>query len=387
MDLGGKAVIEDGKILVPVSSLTSLLSQALKVRVDFHLAARRIFLDNPTSRFSAELKSETATLTLSFSQPVAPSITTDGGKMHITFPKEPVLPTAESYTYNDKLFQSLRFQESNGTAEVVVNASAPLLASFGDGGKSIVITAAPSAPALAQSPTATTPAAASSEVLAGAPPAIPIPTASAGQPQTPPGTVHYFVLIDPAHGGEEAGAKFSAKLLEKDVTLALARRLKTELQNRGVNAVILRDQDSDLALDERAIRANSQRAALYVSIHAAAPGGSVRVFTALMPSSPPVKGAFVPWESAQSGSLERSKILALEMVSQLASHKIPAYNGTAPVPPLNSIAAPAIAIEVGPQKLDSPVDSMMQQSYQQSIAVAAAAAIVNSRAKIEAAAR
>ena len=137
-------------------------------------------------------------------------------------------------------------------------------------------------------------------------------------------------------------------------------------------------------VEQRALAANSQRAAMYVSIHAGSPGGSVRVFTALMPSAPPAKGIFVPWESAQSSSLERSRLLAVETVTQLTSHKITAYNGTAPVPPLNSIAAPAIAIEVGPQKLDEPADSLMQQNYQQSVAVAAATAIANARSKMEA---
>jgi N-acetylmuramoyl-L-alanine amidase len=103
-----------------------------------------------------------------------------------------------------------------------------------------------------------------------------------------------------------------------------------------------------------------------------------------MPSAPPAKGIFVPWETAQSTSLERSRLLAVETVAQLTSHKITAYNGTAPVPPLNNIAAPAIAIEVGPQKLSDPADSLMQQNYQQSVAVAAATAIANARTKMEA---
>lgn len=382
LDLGGKAVVEPGRILVPIGSLVTLLPPALKVRIEMHRSSRRLFLDNAVSRFSAELKTESSTLALTFSQPVAPSISTEGGKMRIAFSKEPVLPTADSYTYSDKLFQNVQFVEANGAAEILVNGSAPLLASFTDGGKTILISAAPSAP-VAQAP----PTPAPGMAPAGETPSATTTTqaATTGPAQAASGTVRFFVMIDPAHGGAEMGARFSEKLTEKDVTLAIARRLKAELQNRGVNAVLLRDQDEELTVEQRALAANSQRAGLYVSIHAGAPGGNVRVFTALMPSTPPAKGIFIPWEGAQSSALERSRILAVETVSQLSAQKVAAFNGTAPVAPLNNITAPAIAIEVGPQKINSPVESLTQQSYQQSIAVATATAIVSARAKMEAA--
>src|SRR5205823_7007960 len=65
-----------------------------------------------------------------------------------------------------------------------------------------------------------------------APEPSPQPAATATQPaQTPsenqariPTT--FFVMIDPSHGGTDQGALLGDKLLEKDVTLAFARRLK-----------------------------------------------------------------------------------------------------------------------------------------------------------------
>ena len=50
--------------------------------------------------------------------------------------------------------------------------------------------------------------------------------------------VNFFVMIDAGHGGTETGTRFSDKLSEKEITLLLARRLRTELQNRGMNAVL-----------------------------------------------------------------------------------------------------------------------------------------------------
>src|SRR5579872_6888916 len=48
--------------------------------------------------------------------------------------------------------------------------------------------------------------------------------------------IHWVVLIDPGHGGADAGAKLSDKLAEKDFNLQFARKLKAELQSKGVPA-------------------------------------------------------------------------------------------------------------------------------------------------------
>jgi N-acetylmuramoyl-L-alanine amidase len=202
--------------------------------------------------------------------------------------------------------------------------------------------------------------------------------------------VHFFVMIDAGHGGTETGARFSDKLAEKEVTLAIARRLKTELQGRGVNAVLLRDGDSNITLDQRALASNSQRAGLYVSIHAGGSGTGVRVYTALMPSPAPDAngkkeklGPFVSWESAQTNFLQRSRLVAGNVVSEMGNKEVNASMATAPLPPLNSIAAPAFAMEVAPPTGHPSPDALFTPSYQQAIAVATATAIVNARPKIE----
>jgi N-acetylmuramoyl-L-alanine amidase len=392
----GKVVIEQGRVLLPIRALPAVLSQYLKLHADLHEPARRLFIENAATRFSAELKKADGSLVISFPKPVNPNVSTEGSKIHLLFARDPVVFGADGFTYNDKLVSSINFVEHNGVAEIVVNGTTPLLATFSDGGRTIAISAAPS-PTVAQSPTPTpalvvaqpapTPESTSSASATSAPGTSPPAAALASHGLPANSVVHFFVMIDAGHGGAETGTRFSDKLSEKEITLLLARRLRTELQNRGVNAVLLRDGDTTLTFDQRAVASNAQRAGLYISIHAGGPGTGVRVYTALMPTPEQSKGEklgpFLPWGTAQAGFLERSRLVAASVVAEMGNKDVNALMTTAPVPPLNSIAAPAFAMEVAPPKSDATPDSLFTPSYQQAIAVATATAIVNARPKIE----
>ncbi len=77
------------------------------------------------------------------------------------------------------------------------------------------------------------------------------------------------VAVDAGHGGEKDGAPGICGLLEKDLTLVLAREVKELLNASGkAKAVLTRNSDTDLSLDERAKIANRAGATLFVSIHA-----------------------------------------------------------------------------------------------------------------------
>jgi N-acetylmuramoyl-L-alanine amidase len=77
------------------------------------------------------------------------------------------------------------------------------------------------------------------------------------------------IVIDPGHGGKDPGARGVGGILEKDVVLAVARRLRDDLQRLpGIDVVLTRDSDVFLSLEERTARANAERADLFVSIHA-----------------------------------------------------------------------------------------------------------------------
>jgi N-acetylmuramoyl-L-alanine amidase len=77
------------------------------------------------------------------------------------------------------------------------------------------------------------------------------------------------VAIDAGHGGEDPGAKGRHGTYEKDVTLSIARRLKTLVDAEpNMRGVLIRDGDYYVALQERVTKARRVRADLFVSIHA-----------------------------------------------------------------------------------------------------------------------
>jgi len=78
-----------------------------------------------------------------------------------------------------------------------------------------------------------------------------------------------IVAVDAGHGGEDGGARGPRRVLEKHVTLAVARALVEEL-NRipGVRGVLTRDGDYFIPLHDRYHMAEKMKADVFVSIHA-----------------------------------------------------------------------------------------------------------------------
>lgn len=77
------------------------------------------------------------------------------------------------------------------------------------------------------------------------------------------------VVIDPGHGGANTGAKGPGGILEKDLTLAVSRRLARMLREElGCRVVLTRETDRALSLPERTAIANREHAGLFVSVHA-----------------------------------------------------------------------------------------------------------------------
>jgi N-acetylmuramoyl-L-alanine amidase len=84
------------------------------------------------------------------------------------------------------------------------------------------------------------------------------------------------IVIDPGHGGHDAGAVGPGGLQEKELSLDIARRVAALLQEElGVRVVLTRGRDQFVELRERTALANRERADLFLSIHVnAAPDGT-----------------------------------------------------------------------------------------------------------------
>jgi len=97
-------------------------------------------------------------------------------------------------------------------------------------------------------------------------------------PPPPPRPPPPIVVLDPGHGGSNAGAR-GPGLDEKRLTLALAGRVADRLRARGVDARLTRTDDRTLTLRQRVDLANRAAADVFVSIHAnASPSHSRRGF-------------------------------------------------------------------------------------------------------------
>lgn len=75
------------------------------------------------------------------------------------------------------------------------------------------------------------------------------------------------VILDPGHGGDNEGTRSPTGLMEKEVTLDIARRLGDLLTAAGYQVVLTRQEDSSLSLRQRAELANRKRGDIFVSIH------------------------------------------------------------------------------------------------------------------------
>lgn len=92
-----------------------------------------------------------------------------------------------------------------------------------------------------------------------------------GIPEAPEGPKKFAIktiVIDAGHGGKDPGAiGRRAHLREKEMTLAVARKLRDILSGSGIKVVMTRDSDEFVSLPRRADIANRSRADLFVSIH------------------------------------------------------------------------------------------------------------------------
>jgi N-acetylmuramoyl-L-alanine amidase len=78
-----------------------------------------------------------------------------------------------------------------------------------------------------------------------------------------------IIAIDAGHGGEDPGARGHGGTYEKNVTLAIARRLKARIdQETNMRAVLIRDGDYYIPLHMRVQKARRINADLFVSVHA-----------------------------------------------------------------------------------------------------------------------
>lgn len=247
-------------------------------------------------------------------------------------------------------------------------------------------------------------------------PATPPPAPPAPTPELPPDVIPtpatdvHTIVLDPGHGGEELGAEGPRGALEKEVTLSVARRLRTLIESRlGLPVFLTRDDDRTMTLDERTAFANNHKAELFISIHAnasvrqAMKGAEVyylsveradaearRVSEAEGLSLPALGGGTRPidlilWETAQTRHLEQSSGLAgvveqaLRATVEMSSRAVQ----QAPFRVLVGANMPAVLVEIGYLSNPEQEAALTSGDYQARVAEALLNAIVRFRALVD----
>jgi N-acetylmuramoyl-L-alanine amidase len=197
-------------------------------------------------------------------------------------------------------------------------------------------------------------------------------------------TPRITIYLDPAHGGPDTGAHLPNNLLEKDVTLAFAARLRAALTSAGFTIIATRDADpaTTFTTDQRAEIGNHAHPSACIILHATSSGSGIHVITSALtpPSDPDDFHTVTPWDTAQSGSIAQSLSLANDIGLALQHAKLPAILSRASLRPLANLTCPAVAIEIAPSVIaDSDPTPITDPAYQQNVAKALTAALISWR--------
>jgi N-acetylmuramoyl-L-alanine amidase len=206
------------------------------------------------------------------------------------------------------------------------------------------------------------------------------PQGAPGQnPMPPPLHLGPTIVINPAHGGTDNGARGQSGQVEKDVVLIFARMLRSDFERQGYRVVMTRNDDSNPSYEDRAAIANGYRDAIFVSVHVSSTGkiGTARAYSyqfatplaaastsgaagSASPTTTQTAGArassLVPWDQAQQSFVEPSHrladVLQLQLLQKFGGS--PAVSARVAVRELRSVAAPAVAVELSSVSVNDP---------------------------------
>lgn len=158
------------------------------------------------------------------------------------------------------------------------------------------------------------------------------------------------VVLDPAHGGTDTGARGTGGIRESEIVLQFAAQVRRALEAQGFQVVQTRLGNENPSFDDRSALANAQTGAVFVTLHISSTGlpGTARVYVnSNLPGAREANG-LIPWDRAQSPFLGLSLKLG-DLVQGNLAQKFKGSPGSAQssaIRQLRTTAAPAIAVEV-----------------------------------------
>jgi N-acetylmuramoyl-L-alanine amidase len=384
VSLPAAATRAGGRWIVPLEFISRAVAPIYDVRLDLRRPSRLLVIGDmrvPRVAIRVETQPNAARLNIDTTPSAGNTVAQEAGRLVIRFDADALDLAPGSTTTTAQgpanLVQAIRQLDA---VSIAVDLG-PRFASY----RASTSAAVPGQPAGATTRVTIDLLAASTETTTAPPaPTTPPPSTPPGTPGAPgappPAELPVFgqrvsslrtVMIDPGHGGDDLGARSEDGSHEKDITLAVARRLKSTIEGRlGLRVLLTRDDDRYVSLDQRAALANNNKADVLISLHAnasvrpATRGASIFVAAfdeneqaraGLTPERVPVFGGgsrdieLVLWELAQIRYIGQSGELA-KLLEEALRSRIPIDArgiGRAPLRILESANMPAVLIEMG----------------------------------------
>jgi N-acetylmuramoyl-L-alanine amidase len=391
-------VVRDGRHwLVPLEFISRALGPVYEAKVDLRRSSRLVVIGDlrvPRIVARQELLGSESRVTFEITPKTGHAIVPQQGRLLVRFESD-FLDVTVPTTGGQGPVQAIRVVDPATTIALELG---PSYASFR---ASVVPADSPQGPMRLVIDVMTT---------AAPPPQLPqaVPRQEAPPPlasATPPGI--RTIVIDPGHGGDETGARGPAGNVEKDVTLSVARRLKSTIESRlGLRVLMTRDGDETVSLDDRAVLANSNRADLFISLHANAaprknPRGAEVFYLSTERATSEARGSVqqelpalgggsreievILWEMAQTRHLAQSaafaELIEGELSNRLKMSARPVQQ--APFRVLVGANMPAVLVEMGFLSNPGEEKQLVSAEYQNVVVQAIFDALVRFRGQVE----
>jgi len=388
--------------LLPVEFLPRALGPIYDQRIDLRRAARLLLVgDLRVPRVSARIDSAgPPTRAAIVVTPAAPvTITNEAGRLVLRVEAdalEPVFPVTAT-----GLIDAVRVGDQPNVIVVALSRQA-------GPARTIIATADNATRVAIEIPVAESRSPAPEPRLPTTDPRLPTPESSRPvglEPRQPLQTL----AIDPGHGGDEIGVRGAGGLVEKDLTLDVARRLRGLVERGlGIRVILTRDDDRTVPIDERAAAANNSKADLLLSLHAngalsGSPSGAevfydrldregeaVRLSAAAAISLPVISGGtrtidVVPWDLAQARHIDASAMLA-SVLEQELRQRVPMGQRSIQQGPMRLLSAanmPAVLIEMAYLTNSAQEKAAAGDEFKNAVAQALYNAVVRFRGYLE----
>jgi N-acetylmuramoyl-L-alanine amidase len=390
-----KTIPDDDDILVPVEFLTKIIPLIHKQPMLYNAASRAFILGDAADPYNLQVDTLTkptyVRMIIQAKDSIPFKVSRDNKEVTVVFSKKIILLPFNERKFTDDIIESVSFTQRKDSTEMQINLrSEPRdikSYKFKDPFRLIIDFMRDSATGEIKNSTGAEPIKADEY---------------SGTPSWLESNDVKTIVIDPGHGGTNEGAIGVDGLKEKDVTLEIAKNLKSIIEQNiaGVKVVLSRTSDIDVSIQARTEIANHNKADLFVSIHCNgsvnrnARGAEVFILSSeasddatravaelenqadesspastKIPHSPLTP---ILWELAQNEYLRESALLAEQMQAELNQLLDTPERGVkqAPFKILTGAIMPAVLVEVAFITNPKEEKDLRSELYQTAIAKA-----------------